>query len=561
MTGKHLEVGMKKIVAVILMSAFLLSSSACAKKAETTETLVETKKTETTESKNHETSKIESIDEPTEETPASSSEETTIEMTEETTEETSKPTRKGDPNWKPTPLDSISIDASHKNLDISLDPVSHNFSAKDPGTDDEIVRISCEYLKCIVNDKGFEELQKTLDGIVASEGERYEKLYAQKVSELKESFPSAGESLIALFDDAIYIKRADDQIVSFMFSSWENVDYSYNSSEKYYNIESKTGKIISFDDVVKDKDALYNYLESFIYSEDYVSEYDLQRLNETFAMINDGTIDFQINYDGIYFNGYFVSAVNCPECFNMGYFFNVPDSYIISEDESGTISWDINGDGKVETISMGEGSNGSYVDIRGVKTDVQSNSGYHIYLAHTSTGFYMDFGVLCGSDDRCEVIYRINDDWTVDYVTEGCLADWVFDYHPEIMKLESVDQHYSGSSWGITDSRVYYSFTGEPIKADPQDMLFHWAYGPYYLKTNVESKIQNDGGTWNKCTLEKGTAVCVIGYDSTTKELILSDVNLDESENKTYRFSYDANDNSVNGVSVYDVFDTIQVGG
>ena len=137
----------------------------------------------------------------------------------------------------------------------------------------------------------------------------------------------------------------------------------------------------------------------------------------------------------------------------------------------------------------------------------------------------------------------------------------IHNLHPEIMKLETVDQHYASNSWGITDSRVYYSFTGEPIKADPQDMLFHWAYGPYYLKTNVESKIQNDGGTWNKCTLEKGTAVCVIGYDSTTKELILSDVNLDESENKTYRFSYDANDNSVNGISVYDVFDTIQVAG
>lgn len=547
--GSCWRYSMKKCVALIIACAFLMSAVAC-KQADSEK--------ETTESASESSEMVTSSE--TEETESSSSE-----ITEPTTSQTTAPTettRKGDPNWKPTPLESMSIDTSHKNLDISLDIVSHRYSAKDPGADNDSVRISCEYLKFIVNDKGFEELQKTLDGIVASEGELFEELYAKKVAELKESFPSAGESVFARYDDAIYINRADDQIVSFMLASWMDDDtHDYDYSGKYYNIDSKTGKIISFDDVIKDKDALYEYLESVIYSEDYVSEYDVQHLNDTFEMINNGSIDFKITYDGIYFEGYSVSAVNCPECFNMDYFFNVPDSYIISEDESETISWDLNGDGKVETISMGSNSEGSYVDIGGVKTNVQSNSDYGIYLAHTSTGFYMDFGVLCGSDDRCEVIYRINDDWTVDYVTEGCFADWVFEYHPEIMKLETVDQHYASNSWGITDSRVYYSFTGEPIKADPQDMLFHWAYGPYYLKTNVESKIQNDGGTWNKCTLEKGTAVCVIGYDSTTKELILSDVNLDESENKTYRFSYDANDNSVNGISVYDVFDTIQVAG
>ena len=534
---------MKKCVALVIACAFLMSAVACKKagsEKETTESASESSETVTSSE--------------TEETGSSSSE-----TTEPTTSQTTAPTettRKGDPNWKPTPMESMSIDTSHKNLDISSDFVTGKYVVNDPDTDDEVACITCRYQTFTVKDKGFEDLQKTLDEILMGDGERLEKLYDQKVTELKKSLPSADEPMFENYHNHIYLGRADDQIVSFELRSWDD---SY--SEKCYNIDSKTGKIISFDDVVKDKDALCEYIESAIYKEDYPSEYYVNHLEEMIPKIKDGTVDFRFTFDGIIVETFYVSAVNCPDCFNMDYFFSVPGSYIITEDISNTISWDIDGDGKVEMISMGSDSDGRYVNIGGVKTNVRSNSDYRIHLAHTSTGFYMNFGVLCGSDDRCEVIYHINNDKTVEYVTEGCLTDMGNDYDPESMVLETEDQHYNIRFFGIKEPCTYYSFTGDPIEVKPRDTMFGEPYGPYHMKVDVEGKVKNDDGTWKNCTLKTDAKVLVIGYDSSTKELIISDAYSDESKNKTYRIPYDASKGQINGEFAFSVFDGMAYGG
>ena len=133
-----------------------------------------------------------------------------------------------------------------------------------------------------------------------------------------------------------------------------------------------------------------------------------------------GQSPFLLTYDGIIIvtedNKFYVSAVNCPDCFNMEYFLDTPENYLISSDFSNTISWDLNGDGKVETISLESDKDNNYkVHIGDTVSDLKCDGSECFpypdscfYLVHTSSGYRLSFGGSIGSDYRTEVIYKVN---------------------------------------------------------------------------------------------------------------------------------------------------------
>ncbi|MBR5425879.1 MAG: hypothetical protein IK106_05100 [Clostridiales bacterium] len=547
---------MKKCVALVIACSFLMSAVSC-KKAEPSET-----------------APSETVSTSSETIPTSS--ETIVTSTSETTEEPSSdteaptsgitlPSRRGDPSWQLTPMESITINPCRK-LDFTNTPTYHRYSVKDPKGGQDFV-VSCRYSTITINEPGYEELQKVLDEIANRNATLVEEHYKQSALELAEASSSGKELKDAFYDSIIFTGRADEHIVSVSYSFRDN-DADYETHR--YNIDSKSGKILTLDDVVKDKEALCKYIENTIYdayvyratSYDYLTEY----MDKIFPSIMDGTIEFGMRYDGIYFGDVAVSAVNCPDCFNMDYFLNVPENYEIRSDSSNTISWDIDGDGKVETISMSVSKSGDrectlHIGEVTQKVDIE-HSEYIFMLIHTSTGFVLDFGASSGSDSRCEVIYRINDDRSLEFLITGCdtFEENLIDSDLPIM--ESEDQHYAGNLFGIADPfNSYYTITGEKIKIDKQEWIFNGPIGGYYLKTDVKCRIQKDDGKWEKDTLPTGTGILIIGYDISTKELILEDMHPDYTENRRIKVSYSASDKTIDNVSAYDVLDTISIGG
>lgn len=167
----------------------------------------------------------------------------------------------------------------------------------------------------------------------------------------------------------VNVRRADDCVVTISSS------YSYYSGGAHpyggdwpVSIDVKTGKELKLGDVVKDVDAMYEYVTAAIKEKyaDYLDEFFNINDDDPFAGFKSGeyTQGFAVDYDGltIIFNPYDIAAyaagqqiIKIPykgheDILEGKYFEKVPESYIIEVENYSEYDIDIDNDGVIDSF-------------------------------------------------------------------------------------------------------------------------------------------------------------------------------------------------------------------
>lgn len=557
------EAVMKKTLAGILIVAFLCGSSACNNH---TEKLSETETTASSEVTVSETEVSES--EPSE----------TSETEPDITDASESSDAAVMPSWQPEPAETIELDRSMEILDIATPDVGNAYGALDPTTG-RVMYIATGSTRLEIQNEGYEELKKELGKIFDEEESFFENLYNESIPVFLSEIAEGKSLMWVTGGNDIRVFRADEKIVSFSENiAWTKElsedQYEGDNSTIYYTFHSKTGKRVTLDDVVADKEGLCDCIRHvFQYSMSKWYGDETEWVESVCTHVMDGSVQFYLLYDGIMLEEecrfIHLSAANYPGVFSMEYFFSVPENYVLLSDSSGVMTWDLNSDGKTEKIFLSEytdsaGNRSAAINIGGVETKIENDFSYDVpdpdynfYLAHTSEGFFLLAGGSCGSDDRCEIIFRIKDDFSAEFVETGVRYS-TQEYDPTKMEFMSIDDAYSAGYFLERESYSSFTLTGERMVNSKEEQ--HGLSGSVMVtKMDIKCKIREDADTWKEYTLPKGTVVRAISYSPAAQELILEILHPDNKDNQQIRISYDTH--TFDGVDPFELFEGITVGG
>lgn len=543
------EAVMKKTIAGILIVSLLFGASACKEKtgkASETETSASSEvtgsETEVSSSETSDTTETETETEPEPET------ETRIPFTMETID------MGGSLAWQIEPAETIELDHDLKFLDIDRTVVEHKYGALNPKG--YLRQITTAAARLEIRDDGYEELKKEIEKIFDKDEALFEDRYNEMLPVFLSDLEQGKEDLSELSaSNYIKVYRADSKIVSFSdYTGWsENFsdgEIDGESSQVLYNFHSETGKKVSLDEVVADKKTLCDCIRNSRKMAYYDDEATTEKICQA---VMDGSIQFGLTLDGIVLepeSGYLrFSAVNYPGIFHMEYFQSVPENYMLMSDDSGVITWDLDGDGKTESIGFPSPMDAVDADfaviIGEVETILKGDSRYdrpeegdYFYLVHNDDGFLLLTGGTCGSEDRCENIFRIKDDFTVEYVETGVIFSGGT-YDPAKVELMSIDEFYKAGYFGERQTYSSFTLTGKRTLQSKDVQIYDQKGSVMVTLKDIKCKILEGTDTWKDYTLPKDSSVCTAGYDPQTKELILEVLHPDEKENRTVRVFYD----------------------
>jgi len=573
---------MKKQLATLLAAATVLSLAACARKEETTvtentEVIVASDITKATTSE----SKAE-----TSETAGSS--ESTAEETSDVTEPTEESS--GGTDWKPIDMSRLpealaEADIRHdlKNLNVKVVPQLDIYAVND--TDFGNFGVSSarkEYDKLeIASDvpaatasaitKAHEEKMAICDA-------EYDKIMEQFLAKASKG---AGINFESDYSCRIKFYRCDDQVVSFAISNqWDF---------ETFNFDAKTGEPIKFSDVVKDVDGFSNFVRytlSLVHSQ--YNPIDKEEIYEVAGKILDEKIPFVLSYDGILlsrsryldFSYFKFSALSCPDLLDMSFFLNTPEYYVLVSDVQDSLLWDVNGDGKVDTVSfcMENGKDVIKINDSISRFDIENTGGDEDYedyndgktygvsfnLAYTPSGFYIV------SD---ELIGKIGKDLKIEKIAGGSEYESTYSYV------------YDPSEYGIYNRMPHpYWDAGKKIRIldfmDPEGATWTKVEEFYLatdsaddaLVTKIDAKCQiekyADSDFWEDYTLPAGSAVFFRRVSVKEQKIYMEVLHPDKSENFIVRMDWEMGtdlphgyNSTLSGHSVFDLFNGVHYGG
>ncbi|MBQ5967910.1 MAG: hypothetical protein IJL60_09095 [Clostridiales bacterium] len=534
---------MKKTIAGILIVSLLFGASACKEKTE------KATETETSASSEVTSSETEASSSETSETTEPETEsETSFSFTMETID------MGGSLAWQIEPAKTIELDHDLKFLDIDRTVVEHKYGALNP--EGSVRQITASAGRLEIRDDGYEELKKELEKIFDKDEALFEDHYNEMLPVFLSDLEQGKEDLSELSaSNYIEVYRADSKIVSFYYHTGWSENFSDGeidgeSSQVLYNFHSETGKKVSLDEVVADKKALCDCIRNLRKMAYYDDEATTEEICQA---VMDGSIQFGLTLDGIVieegFSSVRLSAINYPGIFHMEYFQSVPENYMLMSDDSGVITWDLDGDGKTESIGFPSPMDAVDADFAVIIGEVETilkgggsfsphEEGYRFYLAHVQDGFLLLSGEPFASEDCSESIFRIKDDFTVEYVETGVIFSGET-YDPSKMILMSEDDAYDA---GYFQERKYvssFTLTGKRKTQSKDVQTFDEMGSVMVTLKDIKCKILEGKDSWKDYTLPEGSAVSRVGYDPEAKELILIVLHPDEKENRTVRVFYD----------------------
>lgn len=326
---------MKKITAILLAAAMVLSLAACTSNSKSTKKTKKTKKTKRTTVETDET------EDPTE-TPSES----------ETPTETETET-------EPTTLPNVlTFDESLDYLGLSTPYEDWGFYAVFDENQGETYTYGLITDRLTFPDASYSALQQAVDeDIAARRDAEIEYFYEEGDQFLNDH--AAGKTVsttINKFKTPIF--RSDSQIFSFALTDARDLEAGEFLG---YNYLSQSGQRLTQDDVILDREGLAQYFSELFSSPDDDEDYSAWVQKEV-ADILDGKLQFTMSYDAINviregysfdydYVAYKIPIIGNEQLFNLEYFGSTPNMYSIRSDINDTITWDVDGDGVLDEIA------------------------------------------------------------------------------------------------------------------------------------------------------------------------------------------------------------------
>lgn len=236
-------------------------------------------------------------------------------------------------------------------------------------TQDEQDRTSYVFLDAdllFLFDEGYDALLLAIDTYQEGRVSELSVAYDDAVSAFQEA-EEAEENLTSThLEERMRVFRSDADFFSFADLSAIDDDGRITT----FNYRSKTAELISLDDVITSRDALAEYVaDVFLASgnEEYTSN-----IVQIVSWIEKGELPFVLTYDGIIvpvcrseWGNYYdesdehihytylkIPAAGSSDVFNMEYFENVPETFVLQMDPDGNLTWDFDEDGFMDTMTV-----------------------------------------------------------------------------------------------------------------------------------------------------------------------------------------------------------------
>ncbi len=173
-----------------------------------------------------------------------------------------------------------------------------------------------------------------------------------------------------------FVLRADEKITTVFYPFPNDQDREEElTPENLINYDTATGKKIALSDVIKDRDLFTEVAKERIMGS--MSSYDLERIKEedVLAALDSDQIPFTIDYSGIslYYDmgiyGYnmrgpaHISFIGNEDAFKDEYFDVLPENYVLHIAPDTDFFWDLDGDGKTESLNFGIPLRTEFMDI------------------------------------------------------------------------------------------------------------------------------------------------------------------------------------------------------
>ncbi|MBO4926990.1 MAG: hypothetical protein J5379_01905 [Clostridiales bacterium] len=514
---------MKRLTAILLSAAMLLSLVGCTKAEETTKKKkTKTKKTTTEETETEETDPpVDTTDETTDE-PTSD----TTETTSETTETTSDTTSDTSATSAPTP-----VAGEVKSLHSMLIFDTLTYGELDDNDGYPTVINTTVYAESIqVMDPNATKLAEFVDDHYSALADYLSAAYDEFLDDFLEGRDTAKHYM------KLYMYRDDSYICSFVEgTSVYSVDGSMDIYTAY-NVLTETGEVITFTDVIKDASAVADVVQKNIPSKMTPAS------DEFLGSIRNGTCPFALTYDGIVF---FTTEYNLPIKVNYTDIANLvddrffgynPETFVLDLDLNSSLVYDINGDGQDDTVKVDVSyASSDYFDVKDVTLTYNGNSTtltaeecgylYGDYDPNWDTSYIMHVN----GGDFLYLPFTVEDDYTDYYVfniTDGAFTfvdtlDYEFYGHPcdpdAIWMMGRTD--ILGTSYYKGD----FSFNGGDGLAYDEDTVF------YNMHTKVQTKAEVYGVNMdgNDASIPAGTPVLFVAYNKNEKEVLLMTLDKD----------------------------------
>ena len=540
---------MKKAVALILSASMLLGLAACSESEETKKKKKKrTKKTATTEITEIET-------------------ETEVPSDSDTIPTDTDPT-----DTLPTDTDPIGLpaDITIKNdlsqLLVERDPKVRMYGAIDPTQDidyGEVVASEYLYLDelLLLDQDGDAEknYQKALTALYAPHDDLERKFddYLKRFYDKQKNGQSLPNEVLM---SPTTIFRCDTQIMSIAMTNVTLVDGSAGDARvECHNFRASDGSRIENSDVIKNPDALKQYLEDMYPEDGFVTDGIIES-------IGSAEPNMVLSYDGVIFpeHSLKVPYTDVPEAFDESYFFSTPDVYSLYLDTYDRLVWDFDGDGDIEKLDC-DIELKDYL-VSSIKIELDGNTyeftgneiptlgyttGFKGYLSNavsfTDHGTYLFLTLEKDFLTDAIFVFRITSNG-IEYINELQDTNLLEIYDPTHMMVEKNDYVLNLSSMFGTYSLLD---DGSLSEYSVMQMMFS---GPYVTKQDLKvNKVYEDsigGEIW----LKAGTPVGFWMYDPYQGSLLMKVLTPYEEKCFLVYAQIDEDEGTINGKPLTEVF-------
>jgi len=406
---------------------------------------------------------------------------------------------------------------------------------------------------------------------------------------------SSGYAIYPYYDESYQdILRSDERVVSL---AYYNESYMGGAHGMYgwngQNFDPRTGENIKISDVIFDVDVFNAILkEKFLEYDPYLEESTIDTNLEAYKSRlenGEGGYNWSIDYYGItvYFNPYEMGSYaqgaqqirikfeDYPELFN-DYYAVRPYAYMMGGDPFKGIYTDIDGDGEEDEIYIAVSyADDLYTMNITIGIDDESYSidmpGYGIqsYIAHMADDkeyIMLSSDGMSGSYET-KILSFENNDMFVKEISDWGLKDIDLSADPDDYKYAKIapsDPYYfllgtRVDLLGTYIGRNWFSINEDGCLESYSDCMSVTMPQKLVIKTEIEVYPVDEYGM-NSADSElvlKGTEMEIVGTDGEN----YVDVDI---EGATYRIFVEIDDNYeqyVNGISIYDVFETVYFAG
>ena len=336
---------MKRIISIILGMSMVLALAGCSKKEETTKKKSKKTKVTTEES---ETEDPETDPTDTEETdPTTSETSDTSDTTDTTPSDTSTPAVPG----------ASTIEHTLEDLGFYNLPTDRAYAVA--YTDGSITTMTgvSEYFDDYYFDlTGYDALENALDGIYGGVAVENDDAYDEAREKFIEDMKDGQYHLTVSRECRTLLFRADSAVTSFLLTTTTSDDEPFAPAA--YNLRSENGETIGFNDVITDREAFCDFVDSYLVKAPEVNKLLSDEISDILTNIRTGKdVDFTLGFDGIFLfieqDLYFKVPVHMlADCVNMEFFNNTPEYYTLVSDATNVIEWDVDDDNVPDKLKL-----------------------------------------------------------------------------------------------------------------------------------------------------------------------------------------------------------------